>query len=668
MATGTAGPSATGEPGASHGVAADHTDRVYRATTSEQSASTGSTADSDRIRVESDLSLTPERPGSVGVRQTFTLPDRLTALTVSLPADVQVHDSDGFSRTNERTWQWDGETTSPTLSYAMAANQTAQQGGPLAADGTYVFADAGEWALVQRPAVGLQWRQRGLEPITPTRTASVAGEGAVGGETAFLGPHRVLTHRANGQTFRLVVPAAAEMAESPAAVFASLEAASGSLHVGDRDEEVFVVAAPTGVDWAAGGLQVGDSDAWVQADERVDGVQNVWIHEYVHTRQSFTTEPSARWLNEATATWYAARISLAQGDVAFGRFARFLDRGSERPQSESVLSEPSTWRNAAQYHKGALVAGELDRRIRLASGKEASLQTVIRRLNDHSDPVGNADVLAAVADVSGQSTRNAAARFTETSAVPSMWDRDAHESVFEPTPALMSVVVDPTNARVSGPYRESGVDRPIVLVTGETLSVPVQVTNVGSVAGPYDVTLRVNDDVSATADGRLEPEASTTVTVDHTFDSPGEYTVSVAGEQVPVVVREPATPRVTSLSADRETVAPGDSVRLTAEVLNPESIPGRLEVSFTRDGRTVATRTVAVGPGESATVTVPIQLNESGTHRLGAGGAQIHVTVGDSGAGADGDERTETVIPGFGVVAAAVAVAVAGLVARRQLE
>lgn len=621
--------------------------------------------DADRIRVASELSLTPERPGSVDVRQRFSLPDRLTALTVTLPAGAQVRTSDGFSRVDGRTWEWDGTTTTPALVYAMAANQTAQQSGPMAAEGAYVFADPGPWALVRRPAVGLRWQQQGQEPITADRTASVAGEGAVGGETAFLGPHRVLTHRANGQTFRLVVPAAADLVEPPDRVFDALETASGRLHVGDRDEEVFLVAAPTGrVDWAANGLQVGDRDVWVQADERVGTVQNVWVHEYVHTRQAFTTAPSARWVSEATATWYAAHFALATGDVSFGRFERFLDRGTDWPQSESVLADPATWRNDAQYHKGALVAGDLDRRIRLASDRGASLQTVLQRLNGHSDPVSNADVLAAVAAASDESTRREASRYTESSAAPDTWTREAHQAAFGEAPALMEVVVDPANVRVAGPYREATVGSPVVLVAGETLSVPVRVSNVGGSAGPYAVDLRVNGDVAAVAEGRLDPGASTTTTLAHTFESPGRYTVSVAGEALSVVVREPATPRVTGVSVDRERVAPGETVRVTAEVRNPESVPGSREVTFTRDGEPVATRTVAVGPGESATVTVPVRLNESGTHRLGAGDARVSVSVSESGGfGVSGTE-----IPGFGVVAAAIAVAVAGLLARRRVE
>ncbi len=45
--------------------------------------------------------------------------------------------------------------------------------------------------------------------------------------------------------------------------------ASNALRVGDRDEQVFVVAAPSGaVEWGVEGYQIGDADMWVQSGKR----------------------------------------------------------------------------------------------------------------------------------------------------------------------------------------------------------------------------------------------------------------------------------------------------------------------------------------------------------------------------------------------------------------
>jgi hypothetical protein len=636
-------------------------------------------ASDDEIRVATELSLTPNRPGSVAVVQTFTVPDRVPSLSVTLPREAEVTNANGFSRAGDGSWEWSGSGT-PRLGYRLPANETSPQAGPLGGEGAYVFADTGDWALVRRPNVGLRWRQRGSDPVTVTRSATVAGEGVVGGETAFLGAHRVLTRQAHDQTFRLVVPAAAEMDEEPAQVFAALERASGSLHVGDRDEEVFVVVAPTeGVSWAVQGLQLGDSDMWVQDDERVADVENVWVHEYVHTRQSFTTEPSAQWLTEATATWYAARFALRDDRIDFGTFADFLDRGAVGPQGRSVLAEPSSWQNAAQYLKGGLVVGDVDRRIRVASDGGASLQTVFRWLNGRSEPVSNADFVAAVVEAGGGDVRPPTRRFTTTTDAPEMWDRTAHAAVFESIPAQMQVVADPSTVRVSGPYREGRLGDPILLAAGETLSLPVQVENVGGTAGEYQVALRVDDLVVTTDSGSLTAGTSTTVRLEHTFDQPGEYVVSIAGERLTVEVVEPAAPTVRAVRADRDRVALGDRVQVTAVVENRGAVPGTATVEFTRDGEVVATREVSLLAGESQEVTVPVRLTESGTHRVGAGDVTVRVSVdddvtgasggsGDSTGDGDGESTSSIPVPGLGVVAGVVGVLVAALLIGRRSE
>lgn len=663
-----------GAPGGLARTTADHAESggadtgVNHATTDDAVESTTAVA-GDQIHVDTDLSLTPETPGSFGVFQTFTIPDRVVSLTISVPEKATMNEADGFSKEGERTWKWDGETTSPTLSYAMDANETAEQGGPLAGEGSYLFVDTGDWALVRRPSVGLSWRQRGQQSITISRNLAVDGEGAVGGETAYLGPYEEYTEQAHGQTFRLIVPEAAAMVEEPETVFDSVASASSALQVGDRDETVFMVAAPTtDVSWAVQGLQLGERDFWVRDVQQVDDVENVWVHEYVHTRQSFKTEASAKWLTEATATWYAARYSLKDGEVSFDTFERFLSQGSQGPPSQSVLAQPTTWQNNAQYRKGSLVAGELDRRIRLESEQGASLQTVFRALNDRSEPVSNEDVLDAVETAAGTSTRDAAAKFTATKAAPEMWDRDDHETAFGPVPALMNVEFRTARDMVvTGPYREADLNRPAVVAAGETVAVTVTVQNVGGTAGDYDVPLLVDDEEVDYDTGRLGPNESEQLTLDHRFDTPGTYTLSVAGEKVPITVKAPATPRVTSVSADRGTVQQGSSVQVTATVENTDSVPGTTTVAFTRDGETVTTREVTLGPGESTEVTASVRMPATGTHRVGAGKGSVAIRVTEEAVtSGSGPGDTSLPIPGLGGAPAVVAVlAVAVLLARR---
>jgi len=608
------------------------------------------------IAVDTVLSLTPEQPGSVGVVQTFDTPDALTELRVTLDPRSTVTDAEGFSNVRGDTWAWDGETADPRLRYELTANRTTDREGPMATDGVYLYADVGEWALIQQPNIGLEWRT--TESVSLERTTRVDGEGAVGGATAFLGPHEAYTRSVAGQEIRLIVPDAAELADPPAEILDGLGNASRELNVGDRDDTVFAVAAPTGqVDWAVQGLQVGDTDFWARANRPIDAVGSTWLHEYVHTRQSFRTNESGRWVTEATATWYAALLSHQQEGAGFDALAEYLKRGTRSPQAGSVLAEPGDWANNAHYWKGALVSGELDRRLRLATDGGATLQRVLASLNDQRW-VDNGDVLAAVAEAGTASTRDAAERLTTTSDAPDVWDRAAHRTAFGGDAALLRVGFDPaTDLRATGPYRNATLDSPVTLAAGERLAVRTAVENLGGATGEYAVSLRVDDATVATENGTLAPAGRTTATLAHRFAEPGRYTVSIAGQQFTVRVRQPASPGVSEIAVEPTTVDRGGEVTVTATVTNDESVPGNVTVPFTREGETVTTRTVSVGPNERTTVSATVELTETGQRRVGAGDQSASVFV---------ESASQTSAPGFGAPAAVAAIG--GALAWRRLR
>lgn len=262
------------------------------------------------IQVDTVLSLTPETAGSIGVVQTFDTPDELTELRVTLDSQSTVTKSEGFSQVETQIWAWDGETATPQLVYELGANRTTDRKGPLAADGQYLYVDTGPWALVRTPNIGLQWRYRGADPISLERSTRVDGEGAVGGTTAFLGPHEAHTRTVADQEIRLIVPKDADLADSPERVLDGLANASRAMQVGDRDPTVFAVAAPTSrVDWAVKGIQLGEYDFWVRANQPIGDIGSTWLHEYIHTRQGFDTDSSGQWFTEASATYYAALLS-----------------------------------------------------------------------------------------------------------------------------------------------------------------------------------------------------------------------------------------------------------------------------------------------------------------------------------------------------------------------
>jgi len=623
---------------------------------------TAAGGDADTIRLRTTLRRT-DRPGEYAARTRAEIPDRVTGLEVTLPPAAESVRADGFDRTGDRTWEWDGETAGPRLDYRMPANRTADRDDPLSTGGSYVFAGVGDWALVQPPAVGAGWEWGGGGTVRLARETAVDGEGVAGRSMAFLGPHRLHEREAHGQTFRLAVPAAADLDESPGAVLGALSAAADDLRVGDRDPTVLFVAAPTGgVEWAVLGLQVGPADAWVRDDERLDEPENVWLHEYVHTRQGYDPAASTRWFGEASATYYALLLTLERGGIDFETFRAALARGERSPAADAVLAEPATWRGDANYLKGALVAGELDRRLRLTTDGEASLAAVFRGLN----AAGSADAdrfLELVGEAEGDgdgAVRARAERLTTTRETPTAWDDDAHAAAFDRPPARISyALADDGPVRAAGPYRDRPVARdPVVLVPGETLAVAVAATNAGGTAGEYDLTLAVDGERVAERSGRLPAGETTVERFEHAFDRPGEYAVAVGGLRLSVVVVEPATPAVTELSVEPDSVTAGGTVTARATVENGAGIPGERTVTVAVDGEPAASETVRLDAGGRRTVTLTAAVEGPG---------EVTVAVGEQSRSVTVETPTPTpgasggTVPGFGVVAGLLALVAAAV-------
>lgn len=474
----------------------------------------------------------------IEARVSFAIPSRVTELTAQLPSGATVRSTNGFSQASGSNYQWDGATSNPSVTFRIDPEQRTETDGPIADDGRVLFADTDDWSLVRIPQTGVSGRYTGDSEISLVRETAIDGPGAAGDRIAFLGEHRVRTHSAHSQQFRLIVPDAATLEERPADIFESLSYASDRLRVGDRDDRVFMIAAPSdGVNWGVRGLQTGPADMWVQDNERLDTPINVWAHEYIHTRQDFRPTSDHEWFIEGGATYYAALFTLEEGRISYDRYRQFLGQGTREPQASSVLSRPSTWDNAAEYRKGALVAGELDRQIRVETDGAASLDTVFRDMNRARGEVRHREFRSSIRSAAGSSVADSADEFVTTRAAPQTWDQTAHATAFGEEAARFEYrLADSNPVTVSGPDRStqlSGTD--LSLNTGETLTVRMTAENVGEIAGEYRLAFRVNG-AETTRSGQLSAGESTTVRFDHSFSEAGIYTVSVADETFTVTV------------------------------------------------------------------------------------------------------------------------------------
>jgi hypothetical protein len=320
-------------------------------------------------------------------------------------------------------------------------------------------------------------------------------------------------------------------------------------------------------------------------------------------RQAFRTTRETRWLVEGTATYYAALLSLRQGLIDFDEFRRHLLVGTAPRNSQAVLADPGTWSSSrAEYRKGALVVGELDRRARRSSGGWRSFQWVFSRLNAHDGRVKLSTVGSLLGAVGGNRLRATTRRYATESTVPPTWGAGAHRAVF-------------------------GWG-----LTDERLVATVRARNDGdrraSVVTPFQVNFTT---VNRTVD-RVAPDGWTTTTVSHRFSEPGSYYVVVGGEAIRVRVVEPTrSVGVTDVSVDPGGDERDGAVTVVTQVRNRKDRPARLSLPVTVDGEVVTTRTVAVGPNQVRRVEATVQLNRSGTHQVAVAGRGTAVNVSDSG-------------------------------------
>lgn len=604
-------------------------------------------------------------PGEIVVTLQYSMPADVVDLQTRVPPEATVTATDGFVQRDGREYSWDRQTATPTLTYRLSVNETLDITGPIEGKGDYTFVDRGDWALVRVPPTATGWSWTGGGTVGLSRETTTAGPGAVGESIAYMGEHREVTRTANGQTFRLVIPAQATLAESPTRILDSMATASNTLQVGDRDDSVFMVAAPTAsTRWGVRGLQTGDSDFWVRDIERLDTADNTWLHEYVHTRQGYTAGTDVRWFTEASATYYAALLTLQQDRIEFQAFRDRLAVGTRTPDRSAVLADPTTWDTVAPYTKGALVAGVLDRQTRQTTEQTQSLQDVLSRMNNQNEPVTGTAFREMVRQTAGDDTVTLTDRYTSTQESPSAWDQQTHEQVFGATPARIGYTLpdpeDLASYRVSGPYRTEsvGADRPVRLATGETLGLEVVASNTGGTAGEYDARLQVNGNQTSRQQGSLAAGETKTLRFTHTFSTAGEYILTLGGDQVTVSVRKPAQPTVTSIEA-RKTTSTGTSdytVEIIATIQNDHAFPAAENLTLYQNGKPLETRRVKIAPNEGRTIRYNGTVGEAGEHVYRLAGQQTMVTIEPPSTSTSDSTTTSTDGPGFGVGVALLAV------------
>jgi hypothetical protein len=457
---------------------------------------------------------------SIVVSYTFAPADapdrvRVTVRLTSLPAavsrfrfspqfdGVRTVDRRGFTR-EDGDFVWDGRTETPSITYTAPAAPDARsesRGTERGANGLGT-ADAEDWTYVAtgRLTFPYAYRYFGTDPGVETRIAAEGG--TTGASVAFLGEYTTATQRTGDQRFRLVVPDAATFdATARERVFATLRTARRDLEVGAVDDRVtvFVTTAPIRRGGVTFPQRVADAqNVWVRDDVPVDATSNTWIHEYVHTRQSYDLAPELGWFTEASAEYYAALLTLHQGRIDYDAFH---DHVTVDRHAADRLADQSTWtRDRTPYTKGRRVLAALDARIRTESDGTATLEDVFRRLNDHGGTVTYRDFVEQVNGVAGTDLSD--------------WlDRHVRGTVAPPVPDDRYTFVDPTVADTDG----DGLDDDRERALGTSPFTPDTdddgLSDVTEHDGPTDAT-RADTDGDGLADGRERELGTRPLTAD----------------------------------------------------------------------------------------------------------------------------------------------------------
>lgn len=205
---------------------------------------------------------------------------------------------------------------------------------------------------------------------------------------------------------------------------------------------------------------------------------------------------------------------------------------------------------------------------------------------------------------------------------------------------------------------------------GETIDSVAELRNVGEEDGTFEVSVAIDDEEIATATETIEAGDTTEIRFSHTFDTPGEYEVTIGDRSAgTVTVRELAgSIRVLDATLIDEEIDAGESAIVAVDVENPEELPAEQDLAVTVDGDPVASESVSLEGVERADIEIEFEPTEGGTvavDRIEAG----TLTVQSSGGSDDeslGDDDPETVIeiPGFTIGIVGVMLAVVAVVGR----
>jgi len=336
---------------------------------------------------EVSLSVSRVSGTDLELTATFDVPAAIEDFRV-IAGTVDVREAEGFSECGSNRLCWDGSADEPTLTVRHDLTAYAETDTGIVNDSA---------VFVPAPRIYTVWRTDDGRRTAPLFAKAeyaaydvVSERTVIGNATLFHGPHAEYERTVAGgtgemgTTVRLIVPEGVRLGPSRERLFDAFDGAAETLDVGGVIREVIAVAlgnTPQATEYGLAGATVGNT-FWARAGGSLSSTHNVWLHEYVHTRQRFADrDREMEWFVEASAEYYAARLAYELGLV--GDLEYEWEMKSRRASaSDSTLADPATWsRPAVPYRKGALTLAALDAEIRNRTDGERTLEDVFGQLN-----------------------------------------------------------------------------------------------------------------------------------------------------------------------------------------------------------------------------------------------------------------------------------------------
>lgn len=262
-------------------------------------------------------------------------------LYITLPPGATLINQSGFDSTSDQSLDARVQRGDQlTLRYALT--KLGRAGATPFENMSYVAGS--DWVIAPTPA------HNGADT-----TLQPAGSGVIGANMLYLGNYTAQTWTVGCQNITLVVPAAADLDPEPK--LDSLASAARVMSSGNAYSTVRIFASPQPLTAVAGYTPRSQNNILIEADAPLRSAGNTWAHEYVHTRQAVYKGQNFTWFQEASATYYAARLSLEQGLISPAAYDAALAQNAQYDPSTDVATANA---EEVAYRWGAVVLARLD--------------------------------------------------------------------------------------------------------------------------------------------------------------------------------------------------------------------------------------------------------------------------------------------------------------------